>query len=642
LPSRTQIFSVLPWTGGLSLSRNASNIDPQQLVQADHIQQDASDSKRKREGINSNWDDGWYETTTVILPAASSITTGQYFTINSPTVAYYVWYNKASGGGDPAPGGKTAITVAIGSGDTAAQVATATAAAIAATGSALVFSASADTATVTIANLAAGGATDAANVNVGGSPTATVTKQGTSATASVIGLHDYWYGTSSRAQRLIAVYDNKEIRAYTSSGVKTANAFAGTAWSSAITNCKMVTFNNLVIITADGSGNVVKKVTGPATVADLGGTPPQASICHVHGRRLWLNDKTNLDRLQYSPVDDAETWGGSGDSGAIDISPNDGDPEGITAMWTFKGDLIVAKKTRLYRVQGLTPETYSVSLISSGIGCVSANSVVYVDQDDVFFVSEKGVHSMAATQAYGDLTSAFVSTDIQKYFNDNFTKTRLKFTWGAYSSQDNAICFSFTDENKGTGSSNSLWWYELKNKAWFTWPSVPCQSICAVQDSDRRRIYLGGTTGRISKAFAGVNYDTTTAGAQSAVSYIVKTGRVFPAGNPNVLVRFNRFFLIYEKQGVHTITATVKVDGYAAQSFSFSGDSAGDLLGTTFTLGSSVLGGSLPMNSYGYSMDGIGRGVQVTLQQSGFDQAVDVQGWAIEFEPIGGSQETAA
>src|SRR3989344_5815433 len=68
------------------------------------------------------------EIQTVACLAASAITTGDYFLLYSAKdeTAYYVWYNKDAGGGDPAPAGKTAIPVAVGGTDTDVQVATAT------------------------------------------------------------------------------------------------------------------------------------------------------------------------------------------------------------------------------------------------------------------------------------------------------------------------------------------------------------------------------------------------------------------------------------------------------------------------------------------------------------------------------------
>ena len=72
------------------------------------------------------------EITRVTCVPASLITTGDYWLINSAgdTTQYYVWYDKDGGGGDPLLPGKTGISVAVSTGDSAATVANATAAAI--------------------------------------------------------------------------------------------------------------------------------------------------------------------------------------------------------------------------------------------------------------------------------------------------------------------------------------------------------------------------------------------------------------------------------------------------------------------------------------------------------------------------------
>jgi len=107
------------------------------------------------------------EVTDVTTPAAASITTGQYFTINAANDAaqYYVWYNKDAGGGNPAPSGRIPIEVAISTGDTASQVAGFTQAAINAVAD---FGASVLGSVVTVTNALAGSTTDAVNVDVSG------------------------------------------------------------------------------------------------------------------------------------------------------------------------------------------------------------------------------------------------------------------------------------------------------------------------------------------------------------------------------------------------------------------------------------------------------------------------------------------
>lgn len=104
----------------------------------------------------------------------------KYFLISSPTVDYYVWFNLDSGGVDPALAGKTAIPVAITTGDTGAQMATAAAAAIDALAA---FVSSAGTTIITITNAVTGAATDIA---VGTSVTTVgVTTQGANSAVPV-------------------------------------------------------------------------------------------------------------------------------------------------------------------------------------------------------------------------------------------------------------------------------------------------------------------------------------------------------------------------------------------------------------------------------------------------------------------------
>ncbi len=139
------------------------------------------------------------EVQTIVCGAAATITTGDYFLLYSAKdeTAYYVWYNKASGGGDPAVSGKTAIEVAIGGSDTAIQVATATAAAIAAANSAQDFTATnvgGTSATVTVTNVNKGSCTNATDSNT--AFTFTVTTNGKGETVySVNALYSYLQDT---------------------------------------------------------------------------------------------------------------------------------------------------------------------------------------------------------------------------------------------------------------------------------------------------------------------------------------------------------------------------------------------------------------------------------------------------------------
>lgn len=520
MPPSTEIFTQFPWIGGLNTSQDSATIEPNELVQADHLIFGVRGSRKKRDGINFNWDDQSDTSTSVILQK------------------------------------------------------------------------------------------------------------------------DFWYGTTSRTQARVAVWGDKAVYSYTSSGVRSADLFGGTAWGSTVTKASAEVLNNLLIIAVDGTGNVMKKWAGSGNVEDLGGTPPAASICRVHKGRLFTNDKTDVDRLHYSPVQQPEVWGGVDDSGAFSIGKGDGDPEGITAIFpTFKGDLFVAKKTKLYRIitEG-DPAFWEISLVSSGIGCVSHNSVVAVDQDDIMFASERGFHSLAATANYGDFSATFISAPIQQTFNDDFTRSRLKYIQGAYLPEINSVAWAVTDEDVSASYNGSIWLYNLMLKAWYRWPDIACESIALFRDSDKHRLYIGTNSGRVAKGFADLNYDTDTSGTNVAINLTIKTGMIFAGPLPFSNKGFKRFSLIYGPEGAHTITASIVIDSYPAQSLAFN-EVAGDTLDGTFILDVSLLNGGLIVAPYSLGMDGFGRGFQVTLTQSGVNEKCELQGFMVEYEQAGIMQE---
>ncbi len=125
--------------------------------------------------------------TTVALPVAEVTTidceadttsslNNKYWTLNSPTVAYYVWYNVAEAGVDPEVTGKTGIEVAIDADATAGAVATATQLII---DTLYDFTATVDTAEVTVTNTNVGAVTTAADGDTTWTTAWTATTSGT-------------------------------------------------------------------------------------------------------------------------------------------------------------------------------------------------------------------------------------------------------------------------------------------------------------------------------------------------------------------------------------------------------------------------------------------------------------------------------
>lgn len=128
-----------------------------------------------RTGVRVLTSAGLKETTDITCPGGATITSGQYFFINSALDVnqYYVWFNTGLGG-DPLLGGKTGIQVVISSSDTAEQVATKLKDALSLTPG---LTATVLSNIVTVVNSVVGTCTDASNLNVSGL-TITVTQQG--------------------------------------------------------------------------------------------------------------------------------------------------------------------------------------------------------------------------------------------------------------------------------------------------------------------------------------------------------------------------------------------------------------------------------------------------------------------------------
>lgn len=384
-------------------------------------------------------------------------------------------------------------------------------------------------------------------------------------------------------------------------------------------------------------------VTGAGLSFKYVNPPPVASILREHIGRMWANDKTNSDRVHFTTTGNPDEWLGLGDSGAMDIGVGDGDPMGVTAIFpTFQGVLFIAKLTKLYRIDGDSPDNFRVTLVSDGIGCVSHNAIANEDQDDIFFVSQRGIHSINTTANYGDFENTFVSFDIQKTFLEKWTFSRLKYMWAAYLSNLNSIAFAVTDESYGTGSNNAVWLYNIPLKSWYVWPAISCASMITVLDADKRRLYFGGNNSRIAKSLVGTNYDTSSSNAHVAISMQIRTGITYPGNQPYYVNGYKKFALIYGPKGTHTITVNFTIDNYAPTSLSYSLQGSSALLGSTFVLGSSVLGYTAVTAPYIQPVEGFGRGFQVEMLQSGIDEEAEIQGFAVEYEAGGPGQETVA
>jgi len=461
-------------------------------------------------------------------------------------------------------------------------------------------------------------------------------------------LTDYWYESSgSKERRIVEIFESGSVSAITTSTTFTDISDTTNPWSD-VTRATAVVFGNFIIMGAEGPGNQIKIWDGSSsTVTNLTSynlfdsadeDPPEGWILQRHLGRVWSNDKNRPDRLHYTTSNNVFEWGGTGDSGAIDVGLGDGDPEGITAIFPpFKGQLFVAKRTKLYRITGTTPENFAVELVSDSIGCVSPQAVDQVDTDDIYWVSDRGVHSLLATDAFGDFQSQFVSSAIQQDFNTRVNHSRLENIQARYLPTINSVAFAISPT--GSTVNSELWLYHTGFKYWYYWTNIDAESIERVQDLDKIRFYLGTSTGRVAQALAGQTSDTSTAGADVAIDMRLISGNNFPDNTPMTTKAFKTAAIIYRPSTSHSLTLNFQTDFQEQQSETFTVPTSVATLGSTFILGTSPLGQTGIVAPYYFTIDGVGRSFAVDIRNNGVEEKVEVLGYSIEWEPAGPTRE---
>lgn len=606
---RTQVFQLLPWAGGLNTSVDSGVIPAGDLVTADNVIYSNNGIKQKREGFT---DYDALSDIPAITHRSSSGTTRTLVFASAVTAAAIDALVVGEG-----------ITVAGATGNettyyavTAGTVATIT--------------------TTTVTN-------DTITYTASGSLT-----EGSTATSTmtivraypIVAIKDYWrYSGSAMAQLVIGVTSQPKVFRYDSSGRRKNIALAAgaTARTGTAVRVSTITFNNYLIIGQDRTGNKPLKYNTEADsgeLTDLHANAPDFSICANYLSRIWTNDKTNRDRLHYSGTGSLSEWQGVSDSGAIDIRPGDGDPEGITAIFPFKGRLFVAKRNKLYQVVGNSPETFQVLDVSEGLGVETHGAIAALDQDDVLYISSKGVHSVATTSNYGDFTTSFLSTDIQPSFND-WELARLQFTQATYVPTLNAVAFSISEGS--ASAQDNIWLYFITVKKWARWPSVSCQSLGTILLNGKATLFFGTAAGKLVRTQNTTYSDYGTTG----IRYRLVTGLIYPDNSPVTVKMFKRVTAFFRPKGTYSFSMRVKIDNYAEQALAFSATLEADSLDVDFILGQSTLGGSSQFAPFTKPIDGIGRGIVITVEQTGEDEQIDLYGVAVEYETADIAQESS-
>lgn len=455
------------------------------------------------------------------------------------------------------------------------------------------------------------------------------------ATSTVKGLYDYWrQGTvGSPTQRVVAHVDTRVVAASVSDGIFST---IGTGFVSGAVPAYS-TFDDLLILSSDASADAPKS-WDQSTFQSLAGSPPNFSFSVNHRNRQWAAGViTNPSRLYYSDNLDPESWVGA-TSGSIDIDPSDGDA--IVGLASFKNELIVFKgpnKGSIHRVSGGSPSEFARALFIRGITAAYQNAI-FTLPNDLGFISPRGtVHSLVASQNFGDYEQSTLSFPINRTLRNTVKQSSYKNWWAVEDNLNGMVYLAYTPSGQTRNTEFLMMDYRFIGLGepfprWSRWRAFGADSMAYVIDTNNRArpffgmndgfIYRGDQTDRThnsSSLTPRITFPYLTYGADQVTKTLCTVAVEVAPKNDN------------------PITVTWTRDGQTQQTDSTITQGGGDLLGVwpvnQFTLDSSTLGGGRYLTRYlEMETGGEFRAIQYGLTDTRNHSELEVHGLLVALE----------
>lgn len=471
-------------------------------------------------------------------------------------------------------------------------------------------------------------------------------------TSNVVYFANYWSIVSSakREYFVAATANGKVFRSSPGSGT----------WASFSTLSLTVTqggvtsevVNNNFVLGLQGSGVPKVWVSQNTSVNLVAMTSATTSalpftavwICKGFIERLFVaGDPALPDRLYVSVPGTYNnfTQGAVAGSGIVlDIGIGDGDPTGITAIFPGTGQnriLYIAKRRHLYALNcsDVDQRNWSVTMISNQIGIINPNSVATLDETDVIFMSDKGVHSLSQViSTTAVIPGEFLSFPIQPDYNtivNSANRGQISLT---YVPSLNSVLFSC--KRTGVATYETIYGFNIELKQWFRWTSVPCNFISTRFNTTTGadEIYACDVNGQVNKL-----NQTTLTDFGSAITTTITSSFIFPDGIPLFEYNFTRVILIFRSRDNGTFNVQYTLDGVSGSSFVVQERIAGSntlnstLLGTAF-----VLGAIQAVKPYYQNLSGTGSSIQFTIVHNGSGLDFELFGMILEYEQAGDEQ----
>lgn len=455
----------------------------------------------------------------------------------------------------------------------------------------------------------------------------------TGATDHVMGLFDFWRSANG-------LFPTQRKVVYSGSAIYVEVNGTLTSIQTGLETLKMPAFETMNdnLVMATDSDTDVPLTYDQTTVSNLGGSPPNFSFHVQHKDRMWAAGAANLrSRLYYSISGSAADWTGAG-SGSIDVAPDDGDV--ITGLRSlYNNELVIFKgpnRGSLFRLSGSAPtgtDAFTLKPIVRGVGCTSHQAAILWG-GDLLFPDHNGLHSLAATEKFGDYSPSFLSAPIRSYWLGQLNHNRFGFMSGVPVVVGGYVLWTLTRSNAITNNAGLGLDFRFNPPRFFLWPAALLASLAIVADTNHLMIPWGGNyTGRMLRLnqetrlwdTAAYTYTATMPFLAFADAFYDKQAskghvELVPTNDANLTVAYTRDTNTQQSVAVNMATSVPTLATSSNQ----------------FTLGTSRLGGNLNAGLHAFfDMAGSFKDIQIEFSQGGASVHAEPRGFSLELETAG-------
>ena len=398
-------------------------------------------------------------------------------------------------------------------------------------------------------------------------------------------------------------------------------------------------FENVLIIHFENSRPVYytaggTSVTNLSIIASHVLTPPRFSRGHDY-RLFYSGRNADPHKIWASAVNSITNYTLLAGGFSMRVRNGDGDPVGITGISPpFRGDIYAFKWNSIHRIYR-SNYGYGIDTLTDENGAIHHNAIVST-QNDIYYVSPFGIHSLTMTDKYGAAEGATITYPIYDYFQKSINWSNAKNMILKYDKASNTLLLSYS--SSGSMTNDRVLGYNILTKQFFEWhyelPVLGNYFDFGIQKTLVHSSDVG--TGYLDE-------DSHLIGEQG-IDMEIETGPIFPLENPKGRVIFTNGWLIAKPTSKNIlINIFVSIDG--KQEISTEVDTFGDGEGAVINpdtggiIGTDLIGWNREdMAILPFKCEGEGASVKFRITQeppeNDPDQECELFGILFEFESI--------